>query len=75
MTSLEHPIPDGVAAPVAPYSPVVVSGDHVFASGQVGFDAKRRLSTAASRRRRGRRWTTYAARCRRRAATSSTSSR
>ena len=31
--------PDGVATPNAPYSPVVVSGDHVFTAGQVGFDA------------------------------------
>lgn len=31
--------PDGVATPKAPYSPVVVSGDHVFTAGQVGFEA------------------------------------
>ena len=31
--------PEGVARPKAPYSPVVVSGDHVFTAGQVGFDA------------------------------------
>jgi 2-iminobutanoate/2-iminopropanoate deaminase len=31
--------PDGVARPKPPYSPVVVSGDHVFTAGQVGFDA------------------------------------
>ena len=31
--------PDGLARPKAPYSPVVVSGDHVFTAGQVGFDA------------------------------------
>jgi 2-iminobutanoate/2-iminopropanoate deaminase len=43
MAHLEHPVPEGVAAPVAPYSPVVVSGDHVFVSGQVGFDPDRRL--------------------------------
>jgi 2-iminobutanoate/2-iminopropanoate deaminase len=30
--------PDGVATPKAPYSPVVVSGDHVYTAGQVGFD-------------------------------------
>jgi 2-iminobutanoate/2-iminopropanoate deaminase len=30
--------PEGVARPKAPYSPVVVSGDHVFTAGQVGFD-------------------------------------
>lgn len=30
--------PKGVAAPVAPYSPVVVSGDLVFLAGQVPFD-------------------------------------
>jgi 2-iminobutanoate/2-iminopropanoate deaminase len=27
--------PSGVAVPAAPYSPVVVSGDHVFTAGQV----------------------------------------
>jgi reactive intermediate/imine deaminase len=31
--------PEGVARPRAPYSPVVASGDLVFASGQVAFDA------------------------------------
>lgn len=31
--------PEGVARPRAPYSPVVPSGDLVFASGQVAFDA------------------------------------
>jgi 2-iminobutanoate/2-iminopropanoate deaminase len=31
--------PEGVARPKPPYSPVVVSGDHVFTAGQVGFDA------------------------------------
>ena len=31
--------PDGMPRPSAPYSPVVVSGDHVFTSGQVAFDA------------------------------------
>jgi len=31
--------PPDVAAPKAPYSPVVVSGDHVFTAGQVAFDA------------------------------------
>ena len=30
--------PEGVVRPRAPYSPVVVSGDHVFTAGQVGFD-------------------------------------
>ena len=30
--------PDGLARPTAPYSPVVVSGDHVFTAGQVAFD-------------------------------------
>lgn len=29
--------PDGVARPKAPFSPVVVSGDHVFTAGQVGY--------------------------------------
>ena len=31
--------PDGLARPKAPYSPVIVSGDHVFTAGQVAFDA------------------------------------
>jgi len=31
--------PDGLARPKAPYSPVVVSGDHVYTAGQVAFDA------------------------------------
>ena len=31
--------PEGLARPAAPYSPVVVSGDHVFTAGQVAFDA------------------------------------
>jgi 2-iminobutanoate/2-iminopropanoate deaminase len=35
--------PDAVARPKAPYSPVVVSGDHVFTAGQVGFDARGEL--------------------------------
>ncbi len=30
--------PDGVLTPKAPYSPVVVSGDHVYTAGQVAFD-------------------------------------
>jgi 2-iminobutanoate/2-iminopropanoate deaminase len=30
--------PEGVARPIAPYSPVVVSGDLVYTSGQVAFD-------------------------------------
>jgi 2-iminobutanoate/2-iminopropanoate deaminase len=34
-----HPIqPSDVATPKAPYSPVVVSGDHVYTAGQVAFD-------------------------------------
>ena len=31
--------PEGLARPKAPYSPVVVSGDHVYTAGQVAFDA------------------------------------
>jgi 2-iminobutanoate/2-iminopropanoate deaminase len=31
--------PDDLARPAAPYSPVVISGDHVYTAGQVGFDA------------------------------------
>jgi 2-iminobutanoate/2-iminopropanoate deaminase len=30
--------PTDVATPKAPYSPVVVSGDHVFTAGQAAFD-------------------------------------
>ena len=30
--------PHDIATPKAPYSPVVVSGDHVFTAGQVAFD-------------------------------------
>ena len=30
--------PTDVATPKAPYSPVVVSGDHVYTAGQVAFD-------------------------------------
>ena len=44
MTPLQHLTVEGVAAPVAPYSPVVIAGAHVYASGQVGFDAERRLA-------------------------------
>jgi 2-iminobutanoate/2-iminopropanoate deaminase len=35
--------PDGVARPKAPYSPVVVSGDHVFTAGQVAYDERGEL--------------------------------
>ena len=35
---MEHPQPEGMAAPLAPYSPVVVHDDLVFVSGQVPFD-------------------------------------
>ena len=31
--------PDGLVRPKAPYSPVVLSGDHVYTAGQVAFDA------------------------------------
>ena len=31
--------PDGLAPPGPPYSPVVVSGDHVFTAGQIAQDA------------------------------------
>ena len=31
--------PKGIARPKPPYSPVVISGDHVFTAGQVAFDA------------------------------------
>jgi 2-iminobutanoate/2-iminopropanoate deaminase len=36
--SFETPAPEGIGRPIAPYSPVVVSGDLVFVSGQVPFD-------------------------------------
>jgi 2-iminobutanoate/2-iminopropanoate deaminase len=32
--------PDGVPAPVGPYSNVIVSGDFVFISGQIPYDAE-----------------------------------
>ena len=32
--------PEGVARPVLPYSPVVVTGDLVFTAGQVALDAR-----------------------------------
>jgi 2-iminobutanoate/2-iminopropanoate deaminase len=35
--------PEGVPRPAAPYSPVVVSGDHVYTAGQVAFDADGQL--------------------------------
>jgi 2-iminobutanoate/2-iminopropanoate deaminase len=34
----DAPMPEGVARPRAPYSPVVRSGELVFTAGQVGFD-------------------------------------
>jgi 2-iminobutanoate/2-iminopropanoate deaminase len=35
--------PEGLARPKPPYSPVVVSGDHVFTAGQVAHDAEGNL--------------------------------
>ncbi len=35
--------PDGLPTPKAPYSPVVVSGDHVYTAGQVALDANGEL--------------------------------
>ena len=35
--------PEGLPAPKPPYSPAIVSGDHVYVSGQVPFDAEGRL--------------------------------
>ena len=35
--------PAGVAVPAAPYSPVVVSGDHVFTAGQVASGPEGRI--------------------------------
>jgi 2-iminobutanoate/2-iminopropanoate deaminase len=46
--------PPDVATPKAPYSPVVVSGDHVYTAGQVAFDVNGDLvgSDMASQARR-----------------------
>jgi 2-iminobutanoate/2-iminopropanoate deaminase len=46
--------PVDVATPKAPYSPVVVSGDHVFTAGQAAFDVNGELvgSEMASQARR-----------------------
>jgi 2-iminobutanoate/2-iminopropanoate deaminase len=40
MTALQ---PDGIATPLVPYSPVFVSDDLVFVSGQIAFDEERKL--------------------------------
>jgi reactive intermediate/imine deaminase len=37
------PVPEGIGTPIAPYSPVVVSGDLVFVSGQVPFNESNEL--------------------------------
>ncbi|MBS1860341.1 MAG: RidA family protein [Actinobacteria bacterium] len=39
----EHPVPEGVAPPVAPYAAVVVAGETVYVSGQVAFDPDRQV--------------------------------
>jgi 2-iminobutanoate/2-iminopropanoate deaminase len=46
--------PPDVATPKAPYSPVVVSGDHIFTAGQAAFDVNGDLvgSDMASQARR-----------------------
>jgi 2-iminobutanoate/2-iminopropanoate deaminase len=36
-------MPDGIGPPVAPYSPVVISGELVFLSGQIPYDADNQL--------------------------------
>lgn len=41
--SRDTPLPEGLAVPTAPYSPVVVSGDLVYTAGQVGFDERGEL--------------------------------
>jgi 2-iminobutanoate/2-iminopropanoate deaminase len=41
--SFQTPLPSGLAPPIAPYSPVVVSGDLVLLSGQVPFAGDGRL--------------------------------
>jgi 2-iminobutanoate/2-iminopropanoate deaminase len=41
--SSSHPRPERVAAPASPYSPVVVSGDLVYVSGQVAHDERGEL--------------------------------
>lgn len=43
MSRFEHPLPEGVARPVAPYSAVVRAGGVVYVSGQVAFDEQRRI--------------------------------
>ena len=47
--------PTDVATPKAPYSPVVVSGDHVFTAGQAAFDANGASSPADMASQQGRR--------------------
>jgi 2-iminobutanoate/2-iminopropanoate deaminase len=39
---MTHPQPEGIVAPEAPYSPIVVAGELVFTAGQVGIDAEGR---------------------------------
>jgi 2-iminobutanoate/2-iminopropanoate deaminase len=41
--SKSTPTPEGLGSPVAPYSPVVVSGDLVFLAGQIPFDEHNEL--------------------------------
>jgi enamine deaminase RidA (YjgF/YER057c/UK114 family) len=36
--TFETPQPEGLSQPIAPYSPVVISGDLVVLSGQIPFD-------------------------------------
>ncbi len=43
MSPLRHLVPEGVAAPLAPYSAVVCAGETVYVSGQVAFDEDRKL--------------------------------
>jgi 2-iminobutanoate/2-iminopropanoate deaminase len=37
------PIPEGIGPPVAPYSPVAISGDLVFVAGQIPYDEQSNL--------------------------------
>lgn len=38
--SRDAPVPEGLARPAPPYSPVVVAGDLVYTAGQVAIDAE-----------------------------------
>ena len=46
----ERAVQPEVATPKAPYSPVFVSGDHVYTAGQVAFDENGARRTGVARR-------------------------